>query len=178
MKQLAASAICVCLFLIHTGCSNKAASLATPEARFVEAFEQIELGMSAEQVGSLLGHWVIGPPGPDYDAWYTVHSSEPYDSPYSLASVRVAYRDGAVVEKELKGNPKHLFQRVEIGMPREQVETILGKPLVPEVEPNGWATYLPPAPLRRHESPSLGSIEITYSNGVVAEKELSYQADR
>ncbi len=71
---------------------------------------------------------------------------------------------------------KALFQSIAIGMDREEVEKLLGKPILPEIEPGFEVWYLSPPKIRTYESPCApGSIGITYSGGKVVKKTLNPQ---
>jgi hypothetical protein len=75
--------------------------------------------------------------------------------------------------------PVELFADVRIGMPRPEIEAMLGKPMVAEVERSGivevW--YLSPPPVVKPGVPrgGPGSIFVAYRGGRVVEKRLNPQ---
>lgn len=75
--------------------------------------------------------------------------------------------------------PLEMFADVRVGMPRQEVETMLGRPMVAEVERSGIveAWYLPPPAVVKPGVPrgGPGAIFIAYRGGRVVEKRLNPQ---
>ena len=75
---------------------------------------------------------------------------------------------------------QELFQMIEVGIPRQRVETLLGPPVLPELAPGEIAWYLRSPKIEAWQSPfAPGSIGITYSaDGKVASKLLNPQVTK
>ncbi|HWX18742.1 MAG TPA: hypothetical protein VN578_02440 [Candidatus Binatia bacterium] len=74
-------------------------------------------------------------------------------------------------------SPRQLFREIHIGMPRSQVDVILGVPEVPQTSPSEEAWYLPPPRIGFSESPyAPGTIGIRFTaDGKVAAKRFNPQ---
>src|SRR5436309_2498158 len=79
--------------------------------------------------------------------------------------------------QEASASPRDLFAKVQIGMPRLQVDALLGAPSVPQLSPDQDAWYLPPPRIEFHESPfAPGTIGVRFTaDGRVASKRLNPQ---
>jgi hypothetical protein len=77
-------------------------------------------------------------------------------------------------------SPRELFSKIEIGMPRSQVDLLLGAPSFPGRSPDQEVWYLLPPRIELHESPfAPGTIGIRFTeNGRVASKRLNPQFRR
>lgn len=92
-----------------------------------------------------------------------------------------------VIHRDSDDTPKAglraLYEKVQVGMSRPDVEAILGAPEFPPLEqPSGetWVNYLGDSYRERdplpHESPySFTGMRVTYLDGKVVEKELNHQ---
>ena len=78
---------------------------------------------------------------------------------------------------QASASPRELFAKIQIGMPRSQVDALLGAPSVPQLSPEQDAWYLPPPRIELHESPAApGTIGIRFAaDGRVASKTLNPQ---
>ena len=78
---------------------------------------------------------------------------------------------------EQAASPRELFAKVQIGMSRSEVDTLLGAPVVAQLSPDGEAWYLPPPRIEPYESPiAFGTIGVRFaSDGRVASKLLNPQ---
>lgn len=82
----------------------------------------------------------------------------------------------AALKKQHRSQVLPLYEKINIGMSRAEVERLLGKPTAPELEGDPHAWYLQSPPHYYAESPyGLGTVCVTYANGKVKSKELNPQ---
>ncbi|MBI3985439.1 MAG: hypothetical protein HY343_00840 [Lentisphaerae bacterium] len=105
-------------------------------------------------------------PGPQSEEWKTMQRD-----------ILTALMKNNEEQRTMGARVPELFTKIEVGMDRTSVESVLGKPTMPALSEGQTIWYLPAPTIAAHASPyAPGSIGIVYDrNGKVTKKELNPQ---
>lgn len=138
-------------------------------------YARIQVGWSRSEVEALLGPARTGSSDGER-AWYVSPPQKRATTGKDRMSIFVVYKDGCVDRKELKDDPVLLYERVVLGMSRQEVEAILGEPTIELVQNNEvWylAQYVPDlGPRHAGSYAAPGAIRIHYKNDQAVAKRL------